>query len=129
MEKRYFKDLVKERVQNDPDFRETMLTKSVDLIIKGETEVGKAALRDYVNATVGFIQLEEKTGIPSKSLMRMLSPVGSPSLTNLANILSALQDSEGVDLAVSSTRRKTTRTLKRRIASKTTGRKSALATV
>ncbi len=39
---------------------------------------GKAALRDYVNATAGFQDLEKRTRIPAKSLMRMLGPKGKP---------------------------------------------------
>jgi DNA-binding phage protein len=59
-------------------------------------------LRDYVNATVGFSDLERRTAIPAKSLMRMLGPAGNPSAANLSNILSALQKTEGVcfELAV-----------------------------
>lgn len=53
-------------------------------------------LRDYVNATVGFQDLEKRTRIPAKSLMRMLGPKGSPSAANLTNILAALQKTEGV---------------------------------
>ena len=52
-------------------------------------------LRDLVNATLGFEQLAKPTDVPSKSLHRMLSPKGNPSMDNLAAILSAVskQDS------------------------------------
>jgi DNA-binding phage protein len=60
-------------------------------------------LRDYVNATVGFQDLERHTQIPAKSLMRMLGPKGSPSAANLSSILTALKEEEGIhfELAVS----------------------------
>ncbi len=58
-------------------------------------------LRDYVNATVGFQDLEKRTRIPAKSLMRMLSAKGSPSAANLTSILAALQKTEGVEFALS----------------------------
>ena len=67
----------------------------------GELATGKAVLRDYVNATVGFQALERRTGIPAKSLMRMLRPKGSPSAENLSAILTALQRTEGVRFSVS----------------------------
>lgn len=59
-------------------------------------------LRDYVNATVGFQDLEKRTQIPAKSLMRMrmLGPKGSASVVNLARILAALQKTEGVHFAL-----------------------------
>ena len=58
-------------------------------------------LRDYVNATLGFQELEERTDIPAKSLMRMLGPEGSPSAANLSSILTALQKTEGVHFELS----------------------------
>ena len=62
----------------------------------GDLATGKAVLRDYVNATVGFQKLEKQTHIPAKSLMRMLGPNGSPSAANLSTILTALRKTEGV---------------------------------
>jgi DNA-binding phage protein len=44
-----------------------------------------------VNATVGFEQLALLTDKPSKSLHRMLSPQGSPSMDNLAAIFGAVR--------------------------------------
>jgi DNA-binding phage protein len=72
------------------------LRESVEGIINGDLETGKAVLRNYVNATVGFQNLEKRTRIPAKSLMRMLGPKGSPSAANLTSILTALQKTEGV---------------------------------
>jgi len=67
----------------------------------GDLPTGKAVLRDYVNATVGFQDLEKRTRIPAKSLMRMLGPNGSPSAANLSSILTALQKTEGVQFELS----------------------------
>jgi len=49
-------------------------------------------LRDLVNATTGFAQLATLTAKPSKSLHRMLSPTGNPSMDNLAAIFRAIRD-------------------------------------
>ena len=73
---RDFKETVKARAERDARFREALLTESVELLITGEVEVGKAVLRDYINATVGFEKLSKVTGTPSKSLMRMFGPKG-----------------------------------------------------
>ncbi len=91
-----FKQTIRARAQRDPDFRHALLREAVECIINGDLDTGKAVLRDYVNATVGFQDLEKQTQIPAKSLMRMLGPKGSPSAANLAGILSALQRTEGV---------------------------------
>ena len=93
---RDFKATVKARAERDPAFREALLTEAVELLLAGDIEVGKAVLRDYINATVGFEKLAKATGTPSKSLMRMLGPKGSPSAANLSSILTALQKTEGV---------------------------------
>ena len=91
-----FKETIRARAQTDPKFRQALLHEAVESYLNGDLETGKAVLRDYVNATVGFQALEEKTDIPAKSLMRMLGPKGSPSAANLSSILTALQKTEGV---------------------------------
>jgi DNA-binding phage protein len=91
-----FKETIQARAQRDRNFRQALLRESIECIINGDLDTGKAVLRDYVNATVGFQNLERRTHIPAKSLMRMLGPKGSPSAANLASILTALQKTEGV---------------------------------
>ena len=61
---------------------------------------GKAILRDYINATVGFEELSEVFGKSSKSLMRMFSPKGNPQANNLFGIIGYLQEREGIHLEV-----------------------------
>ena len=84
------------RAQRDPEFRQALLREAVECVINGDLGTGKAVLRDYVNATVGFQKLEKRTRIPAKSLMRMPGPKGSPSAANLSSILTVLQKTEGV---------------------------------
>ena len=91
-----FKETVRACAQRDSRFRHALLREAVESIINGDLSAGKAVLRDYVNATVGFQDLEKRTQIPAKSLMRKLGPNGSPSAANLTCILSALQKTEGV---------------------------------
>src|SRR5258708_17744525 len=91
-----FKETILARAQREPDFRQALLREAVECVINGDLPSGKAVLRDYVNATVGFQALEKRTRIPVKSLMRMLGPKGSPSAANLSSILSALKKAEGI---------------------------------
>jgi DNA-binding phage protein len=97
---RSFKQTVRERVQQDPAFRDALLAESIDALLSGEVEVGKAILRDYINATIGFEQLARATGTPSKSLMRMLGRSGNPSASNLFGVIRVLQQSSGLSLRV-----------------------------
>jgi DNA-binding phage protein len=96
-----FKETIRAHAQRDAKFRLALLREAVESYLNGDLETGKAVLRDYVNATLGFQELEERTDIPAKSLMRMLGPKGSPSAANLSSILTALQKTEGVHFALS----------------------------
>ena len=101
---RDFKTTVKARAERDPAFREALLTEAVELLLSGEVETGKAILRDYINATVGFEQLARETGTPPKSLMRMLGPKGNPRASNLLGVICALQQISGLHLEVAAAR-------------------------
>lgn len=101
---RSFKDTVKERVERDPKFRAALFTEAVEQLLAGDVDVGKAVLRDYINATVGFECLARETGTPVKSLMRMFGPKGNPRANNLFAVISRLQKISGVRLAVAAGR-------------------------
>ena len=101
---RHFKVTVRERLQRDPGFREALLKEAVDCLLSGDVETGKSLLRDHVNATVGFIELGGLTDKSPKSLMRMLSPTGNPHASNLFEIISCLQEREGLHLKVQAVR-------------------------
>jgi hypothetical protein len=62
---------------------------------------GKAILRDYINATIGFEELSRLTGRPAKSLMRMLGPRGNPQARNLFEVIGHLQRIEGLHFELS----------------------------
>ncbi|MDR0781933.1 MAG: transcriptional regulator [Pseudomonadales bacterium] len=88
---RGFKQTIVERVKRDPDFAKALLDEAATLFLSGEPDAARLILRDLVNATVGFESLAELTQKPSKSLHRMLSPKGNPSMDNLAAIFGAVQ--------------------------------------
>lgn len=88
---RNFKQTVLERVERDPQFAKALLDEAATLFLSGEPETARLILRDLVNATIGFEQLAEITDKPSKSLHRMLSPRGNPSMDNLAAIFAAVR--------------------------------------
>jgi DNA-binding phage protein len=95
---RDFKQTVVERVARDPAFAKAMLDEAATLFLNGEPELARIILRDLVNATVGFEELAELTEKPSKSLHRMLSPNGNPSMDNLAAIFGAVSSRLNVGL-------------------------------
>ena len=88
---REFSNKIAARVQRDPRFREALFTDALNSYFEADTTVGKAILRDLVNATVGFEELAVTLKKPSKSLHRMLAPRGNPSTENFFSIVTALQ--------------------------------------
>ena len=56
---RSFKELVQKRVASDPAFGEALLREGIDTMLAGDVDTGKAILRDYIKATVGFEKLGE----------------------------------------------------------------------
>ncbi len=97
---RDFRATLQERAQRDTFFRQAMLRESIEALLSGDTETGRAMLRDYINAAGGFGELSEATRIPAKSLMRMFGPEGNPRANNLFNVIHHLQTREGVHLGV-----------------------------
>lgn len=95
---RNFKETVIQRVQDDSTFAQALLDEAATLFLNGEPETARLILRDLVNATIGFEQLAALTSKPSKSLHRMLSPTGNPSMDNLAAIFRAVRDKLQVSL-------------------------------
>jgi hypothetical protein len=69
-------------------------------MLTGDVDTGKAILRDYIKATVGFEKLGEATGAPAKSLIRMFGPRGNPQARNLFGVIGYLQREAGVELHV-----------------------------
>ena len=88
---RDFKQTIVERVERDPAFAKALLDEAATLFLSGEPDAARLILRDLVNATVGFESLAELTHKPSKSLHRMLSQKGNPSMDNLAAIFDAVR--------------------------------------
>ena len=101
---RSFKETIRTRIERDPAFREELLKEGVECLLSGDVDTGKAVLRDYINATIGFRALGGLTDKSPKSLMRMFGPSGNPQTRNLFEIIGHLQEREGVRFKVESTR-------------------------
>ena len=101
---RNFKDTIKARARRDPAFRRALLREAIETMLAGDLRTGKAVLRNYINATDGFSDLEAATNKSAKSLMRMLGPNGNPQAENLFEIVAYLQTKEGIRFEVHATR-------------------------
>ena len=99
-----FKDTIKDRVARDPAFREELLKEGIECLLTGDVDIGKAVLRDYINATIGFDALGTATDKSPKSLMRMFGPKGNPQARNLFEIIAHLQEREGIHFKIHAVR-------------------------
>jgi DNA-binding phage protein len=97
---RDFSEIVEARVKRDPEFAAALLDEAIGLFLSGEPDVARLVLRDLVNGTIGFEGLAAATGRPSKSLHRMLSAKGNPTMDNLTLIFGVLRQELGVEIQV-----------------------------
>jgi hypothetical protein len=97
---RNFLDTVRARAERDPAFREALFAEAMRALLQGDLDGGRATLRIYINATLGFEKLGLALDRSPKSLMRMFGPNGNPTAENLLGVIGALQAETGVHLEV-----------------------------
>jgi DNA-binding phage protein len=97
---RDFRQTVQARAARDPAFRRALFQEAVQTLLQGDVDAGRSAMRDYINATLGFERLSKALGRPQKSLMRMFGPGGNPTAENLLGVIGVLQAETGVHLEV-----------------------------
>jgi DNA-binding phage protein len=98
---RDFNETVNARIGRDPEFAKALLDEAATLFLNGEPETARVVLRDLVNATIGFENLAVQTSLPSKSLHRMLSASGNPTMNNLTAVFNILRKELNVNIQVS----------------------------
>ena len=64
---RNFKETIQARIERDPTFREELLKEGIECLLADDVDIGKAILRDYINATIGFQELGELTASPPRA--------------------------------------------------------------
>ena len=72
-----FRETIRERAQREPVFRKALLSEAIELMLSGDERTGRAILRNYINATVGFPRLEQATTIPATKPSAIVQPVRS----------------------------------------------------
>ena len=97
---RDYKETINERINKDPAFTAALLDEAITLFLNGEPDVARLVLRDLVNATIGFETLALEVDKSSKSLHRMLSARGNPTMDNLTKIIDILRKQLGLDIQV-----------------------------
>lgn len=96
-----FKSTIMARARHDKEFCNAMLTEAINELFSGDVDLGKAILRDYINATISFEILSSMLHKNPKSLMRMLSPYGNPTSKSLFDIFHAIQKVKKTKIMIS----------------------------
>jgi hypothetical protein len=74
---------VRARLQADPGFRDAMLGEVLDLIQTNDLDVGRAVLRQVIQATLGFDRLGVELGLSARDLVRVFGRRGRPQAQEL----------------------------------------------
>ncbi|MBL6642698.1 MAG: transcriptional regulator [PS1 clade bacterium] len=97
---RDFREMVREDLRDNPEFRKEMLLGTLNCFLEGDEETGRSLVRNYIRADMGYKALSEKSGIHEKSLNRMFGPKGNPTLANAIKVLTTISEHEGIKLKV-----------------------------
>jgi len=93
-----FQDTIKTRINQDTEFAQALLDEATFLFLNGEPQTARLILRDLINSTIGFEELAHQTSKPSKSLHRMLSAKGNPTMESLTSIYNVLRHTLNVTI-------------------------------
>lgn len=97
---RDYKETIRERAERDPKFTVSLMNEAVSAFLDGDAETARIILRELVNSTIGFELLSKELNKSSKSVHRMLSRKGNPTMDNLTGILTILQKRLKYDIEV-----------------------------
>ncbi|MBN1646778.1 MAG: hypothetical protein JW874_01980 [Spirochaetales bacterium] len=95
-----FNTTVNDRIVTDKKFAAALLDEAVELFLNGESTTARLVLRNLVNSAIGFEVLSTRLNIPAKSLHRMLSANGNPTMDNLTRIISELKNELHVNFKI-----------------------------
>ena len=84
------------RIRRDRGFRELVLARAFRLCNSEEVDLGKATLRNYISATIGYEELGKKLKTSPQSIRGMLNARGYPRAHNLSDLVNELQKATDV---------------------------------
>lgn len=88
-------ELIVEKLRSNDELRRLHLKDAFECLFTDEYRIGLLMLRDVINASCGFPAIAAAVGKDPKSVMRMLSNAGNPTIENLFKIIHFLIEREG----------------------------------
>jgi len=95
-----FEDVLRRSFDKDRTEVHGYLVDALEALAAGDASEVRNNLRIVVMGTIGYAGLASRTGLSKRSVHRMLSAEGNPSLSNLAMILSALMSHLEISLKI-----------------------------
>src|SRR3989442_7929013 len=93
---REYKETVLQRIRRDRKFARAFYAEAMNALLDGETAEALSMLRDLVHAEITFKELARQTGLGEKTLHRMLSRNGNPTMRHLGLILKSIAEDLGI---------------------------------
>ncbi len=88
------------RVRADPAFRDALLTEATQAMLEGDLATGKAVLRDYINATLGWAELGKAVDPRRPASSACSGRKATQRADSLFSIISHVQKQTGAHLQV-----------------------------
>ena len=95
------REQVKGRIRTDDAFGYALLSEAIEVLLADDMMTAKCVLFDYIDATIGFEELSQQSGLTEDSLREMFSPSGDPRAADLFRVIGLLQQYQGIRLEVS----------------------------
>lgn len=94
------RETARARATTVPRYRKQLFQEAAQALLQGDLDTGRAGMRDYINATVGFERLGAALGKSPQSVMLMFDPAGKPTAEDLFGAIGTLQTETGIHLQV-----------------------------
>lgn len=78
--------LIVDELKTDGIMRREYIASTFEALLE-DPKLARIKIRNLINATCGFVELENKIGVKDKNLMRMFKENGNPTMNNLLEVL------------------------------------------
>ncbi len=101
---REYRETVVARLKKDQHFTAALFAEALMALTEGDKTTTLSIFRDLVHAHITFKKLAEETGFDEKSLHRMLSERGNPTMENLVSLIRSIARDLGLSTSIEAQR-------------------------
>lgn len=101
---REYRETVLNRLRKDERFTAALFAEALTALTEGDKSTTLSIFRDLVHAHISFRRLAEETGFDEKTLHRMLSERGNPTMENLGCLIQRIERDLGLSTNIEAQR-------------------------